>query len=438
MQIIFTLVEWISSFCEGFAVIMFGCLLTNRKKIGTHFHIIVLVPAFIGMMLSIMANFQVLSFTYTVILFLEGVITIRYITNRNICGISGVVKEYLRIIALTLAGMAIIGGFDYISMYFIANILEVSWKSLYASLGIGRTLVIITSRTLLLITIGILYYSSEQITILKRRNALLLIAISGLCLGGMYCFTTYSRRIFGKGDNGISLFTIILLYLVLLLTLRNQSDKEKKYKSEMELVMENQQNEILRRSVVDLERTFELWKTQIHDYKHVLLNLQHMADDKRYEEICEFIKTENERAGNNMVYYKTGNSTADVIIYSKGERAKNNNITYIVNSYLPHKIPLDDMELAVVLGNLLDNAIEAAKEMQKAFVEVTIGEENRVFHIEIRNSAKQLSVDESSKEDKIHHGIGLKSAEKIVKNKNGQFEIYKEEDEVIVEINIPY
>lgn len=438
MQIIYTLVEWISSFCEGFAVIMFGCLMTNRKKIDTHFHVIVLVPVFIGMMLSIMANFKVLSFTYTVILFLEGVIIIRYITNRNIFGISGVVKEYLRIIALTLAGMAIIGGFDYISMYFIANILEVSWKSLYASLGIGRTLVIITSRTLLLITIGILYYSAEQITMLKRRNALLIIAISVLCLGGMYFFTIYSKKNLGKGDNGISLLTIILLYLVLFLILRNQSDKEKKYKSEMELVMENQQNEILRRSVIELENTFELWKTQIHDYKHVLLNMQHMADNKRYEEICKFIKEENQRVGNNMVYYKTGNSTADVIIYSKGERAKHNNITYIVNSHLPPEIPLDDMELIVVLGNLLDNALEAAEGIRNAFVEVTIEEENRVFHIEIRNSAKQLSVDESSKEDKIHHGIGLKSAEKIVKNKNGQFEIYKEEDEVIVEISIPY
>lgn len=438
MQIFYTVVEWLASFGEGAGVILFGCLLTDRKKIKTHFHIIMLVPGITGIVLGILANVKVISSIYTVILFLEGLITIRYITNKKENrGTRATIMEYMRIIALVLAGIAVIGCFDYVSMCFVTNIMEVPTQSLYASMGMGRTLVIITSRILLFTTIGILYYSTEQITMLNRRTALLLIIVSILCLAAMYCFTIYGRMIFKTNDNGVSLLIIILLYLVLLLIIKIQSDKEKKYISEMELAMENQRNEILKQSITDMENTFELWKTQIHDYKHVLLHLQYMADNKRYEEICRFIKKENEKLGNNAVYYQTGNSTVDVIIYSKGKIANQNNITYIVNSNIPEKIPLEDMELAVVLGNLIDNAIEAAKGTREAFVEVTIEDDEDGFYIEIRNSARQLSVDESSKEDKIHHGIGLKSAEKIIKGKKGNFKIYKEDEEVVVEIHIP-
>ena len=75
-----------------------------------------------------------------------------------------------------------------------------------------------------------------------------------------------------------------------------------------------------------------------------------------------------------------------------------------------------------MLGNLLDNSIEASEKEDNPFIEVRIKTIKNTLIIAISNKCSSISTSfETSKPDKMFHGIGLRSVKKIVNKYNGEF-----------------
>lgn len=62
---------------------------------------------------------------------------------------------------------------------------------------------------------------------------------------------------------------------------------------------------------------------------------------------------------------KTGNSMADAILNSKISLAKAKGIAVRADAHIPVTLSISDLDLCVLLGNLFDNAIEAAKSCRR-------------------------------------------------------------------------
>ena len=144
----------------------------------------------------------------------------------------------------------------------------------------------------------------------------------------------------------------------------------------------------------------------------------------------------------------TGNTVIDAILSSKLSRVQQNDIEFTHTIFLPKGIPLGNLELTSLLGNLMDNAIEACEQLKKENIEVKryihleIKPYNQFLFLEISNSSAGIYYYNTfhrliSTKKELGHGIGLKRIEKIVSQVDGFLELTPENNSFYVSILIP-
>lgn len=141
-------------------------------------------------------------------------------------------------------------------------------------------------------------------------------------------------------------------------------------------------------------------------------------------------------------YIYTGYSSLDILINNKKRLAENDNIKFEV-AISDIKIPMPESELCILLGNLLDNAIEAARQVvdEERFVKVFIYSKNKMFFIVSENNCciAPVKVNEryiTSKRDVDEHGFGLLSIKEISERYGGEVNIESDQNRFRITISI--
>ena len=94
---------------------------------------------------------------------------------------------------------------------------------------------------------------------------------------------------------------------------------------------------------------------------------------------------------------------------------------------------LDDMDLCILLGNLLDNSLEAVTECKHRLIRLRIGHKDDFIYIDLSNSYDndKVIIKENhlvtSKDDHHVHGFGFRNIEQIVEKYHGKIEFSAEE-----------
>lgn len=124
-----------------------------------------------------------------------------------------------------------------------------------------------------------------------------------------------------------------------------------------------------------------------------------------------------------------GDEAVDYLINSKIALAASLNIQVGTNIEFPRRTNIQSVDLVAILGNLLDNALEAIKneEDRFRFVNLTIRRINDMMVIKVENgcSAKPTEMNgslQTSKEDKTLHGWGLQSVRAAAERYDGTIE----------------
>lgn len=120
----------------------------------------------------------------------------------------------------------------------------------------------------------------------------------------------------------------------------------------------------------------------------------------------------------------TGNPVLDSILSSKIKQADENNIKIDLTVKLASLIKIDELELGVLLGNALDNAIEATVKIQdrERIIYVSIISVDETMLIKIINPViENINTDkiETNKHDKKRHGYGLSGIRTITEKYGG-------------------
>lgn len=173
-------------------------------------------------------------------------------------------------------------------------------------------------------------------------------------------------------------------------------------------------------------RAFESSYAEIRNIKHDLKNqvavLNDLIKNNKYDEAIQHIHrlySDVEKA--TSVCY-TGNSAVDSIINLKGDYARSRKISFM-SKIKVNTIEFDTIGVCRILGNALDNAIEACERMDtgEKCVCVAMYQLDNKLIIEIENTSLPVDVNNliTSKKNKEAHGIGMQSIRQTAESMNG-------------------
>ena len=139
---------------------------------------------------------------------------------------------------------------------------------------------------------------------------------------------------------------------------------------------------------------------------------------------------------------KTGNVMADAILNSKLSLIRSHGIEISAAASLPSLLTVADVDLCVVIGNLLDNALEACLRQTEGrrFIRVYIGVLKKQLYISVSNSAGEIRRSENgyaSTKGSASHGFGLMRIDRIVNKYSGTVNRQSEEGVFATEVLLP-
>ena len=151
-----------------------------------------------------------------------------------------------------------------------------------------------------------------------------------------------------------------------------------------------------------------------HDLKNRLLGISSLKDIALINKSIRSIIEELEGA-DSKIY--TQNTVVNTILNIKINRAEKEKIRCKINVFIPKLINMDYGDAGILYGNLLDNSIEACKELptKKRWIDVNIVYQTGILIIKISNSRTIINgVEGKNVIDRKNHGFGLKSVKGIV------------------------
>lgn len=206
--------------------------------------------------------------------------------------------------------------------------------------------------------------------------------------------------------------------------------------------LENYQNKLAGRQFEEIRSTYKEMRGWRHDYRNHMQVLKVYLDEGKIEQGKEYIMQMDKDLEDIDHIVKTGNVMADAILNSKLTLARSKNITVNATAKIPEKLPVTDTEFCVILGNLLDNAIEACEKIQEEndrFIRIYIGIFQKQFYLSVTNStsnSKRIAVYHTVKG--INHGFGLARIDSIVNKHQGFLNRKNEPGVFVTEIMLPF
>lgn len=168
-----------------------------------------------------------------------------------------------------------------------------------------------------------------------------------------------------------------------------------------------------------------------HDFHHHLQALKGQLEAGEVDRALAYIEQLDNQLMNVDTLLKTGNVSLDAILSAKIAQAKAENIAVTVKANVPDALTISDLELSIIIGNLLDNAIEACRTVTgERFIRIFISMKGTMLYFSMLNAAgakkKKTGSLFATHKDGVH-GFGLRRAEAIL-DEHGGWVKYNSED----------
>ncbi len=195
-----------------------------------------------------------------------------------------------------------------------------------------------------------------------------------------------------------------------------------------------------------LRQTEELYQTtrkMRHDMKRYFTTYLELLEAGKTELVIEDLQQtlQNRLPAKQVVY--TSNQVINAVINDKMRICQEKRIIFDIQ--ITNDIPDDSgMDDAIILSNLLDNAIEAEENVAEDKRKITLrifwykGMLNLIVRNYIHHSVlKENPFLRTTKRNKLHHGVGIQSVKEMVKGQNGEVDFAEEESNFVVHILLP-
>ncbi|MBQ7506356.1 MAG: GHKL domain-containing protein [Lachnospiraceae bacterium] len=172
-----------------------------------------------------------------------------------------------------------------------------------------------------------------------------------------------------------------------------------------------------------------------HDFKQTVRTLNMMAQNNDLEGIKNYLGQYISSMPENDVEDLCKNSAVNALLNHYSQAAEKNNIDLTLQTDLPEKIPVSESDLCSVIGNILDNAVLACRDM-------TEGDRYIRLSVTLQNNENLYIVAVNSFNGRVRplggfyrstrsqgNGIGLLSVAAIASNTGGTARFYHEGNE---------
>lgn len=189
------------------------------------------------------------------------------------------------------------------------------------------------------------------------------------------------------------------------------------------------------------ENNYQQLRNWKHDIIHVFNAIKYQLTNKNYNEAFKIINEYNHNLNSNNFVQSSGNELLDYLLLQKVNQIKDKEI-HLITSCHNTISPLEDAHFFIIVGNLIDNAIENCDSNFNKQLWVSIGTKPEYYFISIKNSIKDsvLAANpdlNTTKVDSEHHGIGINNVRLLVNHYQGLIKFEEDEGYFIVKILIP-
>jgi len=178
-----------------------------------------------------------------------------------------------------------------------------------------------------------------------------------------------------------------------------------------------------------------------HDLRHHLFEIEGLAKQGKNQKVCDYIEDLRRTFVDSKGAIHTGEYETDSLINYLIDSAKNNQIAVECDIKIPEDIDVSHCKLNVIVGNLLENAIDAAGKSETKKVILTMHFSGGILFLQLKNTyVGNIRIENGyvqGKRNSSGHGIGLRSVQDLVKEQNGALDIKIEDDYFVVEGMIP-
>ena len=183
------------------------------------------------------------------------------------------------------------------------------------------------------------------------------------------------------------------------------------------------QNRMLSQEMEEVKTIYKTMRGWRHDYHN------HMQSVKAYLDQVRLL-------------FDTGNLNVDAILNAKISLALEREIPCHYKATIPKQLSVSDIDLCVILGNLIDNAVEACRDVEpkSQFLRLYIAPMKQQFYISVSNATNELvrKLDEDYISRKRgDHGHGLKRIDVMVEKYGGYINRKNEPGVFVTEIMLP-
>ena len=249
-----------------------------------------------------------------------------------------------------------------------------------------------------------------------------------LYLGILFLGVYYDGFIAG----GITVLIFILLEYLLQRIMKREEDKTIIY-----------QNKLMKQQMDEIENIYITMRGWRHDYHNHLQSLKGFLSLNKVEQMKNYLNELETDLDSIDTLYHSGNLQLDSILNAKLAIAEKGQIRIHCDASIPPQLHVSDLDLCVILGNLLDNAIESCRKIKdpdERFIRVYIGILKKQLYISITNATSETvkqRTDHYFTTKRGDHGHGLKRVDQVVKKYDGYLNRQNEPGVFATEIVLP-
>lgn len=199
------------------------------------------------------------------------------------------------------------------------------------------------------------------------------------------------------------------------------------------------EQEIMQKYYAEVENMYRKMRGWRHDYRHHIQTMKVHAVNGEYGEIDKYLDMLDDDLTNVETVIKTGNKMADAILNSKLSMAKEKEIKVKAEAKIPVSLTISELDLCIVIGNLLDNAIDACMELpvEERLIRIYMEMKGNYLYLALTNTAKGKKKKHFLTTKGEGHGFGLTRVDGIVKKYGGYITRASEDEAFSTEVLLP-
>lgn len=256
-----------------------------------------------------------------------------------------------------------------------------------------------------------------------------------IMLGSILLIYLFGEQLISSKVQDLTVFSIMVLLLnaiiVLLLYMYNRLLYAAELKHQNILLL--QQNEFYDGQSRLIQHFQQETSAQRHDMKNHLTVISAMVDQNQHNQVILYIDALIKNTNTSVEGINSGNTTIDAVVNSKLYFAGKQHTKMKISIELQETFPLCALDITVLLGNLLDNALEACLLLpqEKRNICLTMDDRHGTLIVEVSNTYDPNLLKGqgghlyTSKQDKSRHGIGINNIKRIVEKYKGSYEYHQ-------------